>query len=117
MHDVTTLNAQDLKGLSKSAVTELATALLAQLAAKDEDIARRDREIKFKDVKIEETRGSAPDRSVVNVTVPAVVFTSTASPELRLRASAPATVQPCGTVTVTVVGISSRSACLTSSKR
>ena len=53
MHDVTTLNAQDLKGLSKRAVTELATALLAQLAAKDEDIARRDREIKFKDVKIE----------------------------------------------------------------
>ena len=30
MHDVTTLNAQDLKGLSKSAVTELAAALLAQ---------------------------------------------------------------------------------------
>ena len=53
MHDVTTLNAQDLKGLSKSAVTELATALLAQRAAKDEDIARRDREIKFKDTKIE----------------------------------------------------------------
>ena len=53
MHDVTTLNAQDLKGLNKRAVTELATALLAQLAAKDEDIARRDREIKFKDVKIE----------------------------------------------------------------
>ncbi|MES2888534.1 MAG: IS66 family transposase [Pseudomonadota bacterium] len=53
MLDVTALNTQDLKGLSKSAVTELATALLAQLAAKDEHIARRDREIKFKDTKIE----------------------------------------------------------------
>ena len=53
MLDVTTLNAQDLKGLSKSAVTELAVALLAQLAAKDEHIAQRNREIKFKDAKIE----------------------------------------------------------------
>ncbi|WP_137922634.1 IS66 family transposase, partial [Hydrogenophaga sp. 2FB] len=67
MLDVTTLNAQDLKGLSKSAVTELATALLAQLSAqgeqlsaqqsallaKDEHLAQRDREIKFKDAKIE----------------------------------------------------------------
>ncbi len=51
--DVTALTAMDLKGLSKGAVTELATALLAQLAAKDEHIARRDREIKFKDAKIE----------------------------------------------------------------
>jgi transposase len=46
--------------LSKSAVTELAAALLAQLAAqgdaiaaKDARIAQRDREIKFKDAKIE----------------------------------------------------------------
>lgn len=60
MLDVTALKAQDLKGLSPSAVTEIATALLAQLAAqqatitaKDEHIARRDREIKFKDAKIE----------------------------------------------------------------
>lgn len=67
MLDVTTLNAQDLKGLSKSAVTDLAAALLAQLAAqaaqlsaqqtalldKDEHLAQRDREIKFKDAKIE----------------------------------------------------------------
>ena len=59
-YDVTALKAEDLKGLSKGAVTELATALLAQLsiqhsalAAKDEHIARRDREIKFKDAKIE----------------------------------------------------------------
>ncbi len=67
MLEVNTLKAEDLKGLSKGAVTEIATALLAQLAvnseqlsaqqaaiaAKDEHIARRDREIKFKDAKIE----------------------------------------------------------------
>lgn len=67
MLDVTTLKAKDLKGLSNGVVTELAVALLAQLAAqgeqlsaqqaaiksKDEHIARRDREIKFKDAKIE----------------------------------------------------------------
>ena len=60
MLDVHALKAEDLKGLSKGAVTEIAAALLAQLAtqqaaitAKDEHIARRDREIKFKDAKIE----------------------------------------------------------------
>ena len=67
MFDVSALKAEDLKGLSKGAVTELAAAVLAQLAAqgeqlcaqqaalcaKDEHIARRDREIKFKDAKIE----------------------------------------------------------------
>ena len=60
MLDVTTLKAQDLKGLSREAVTEVAAALLAQLAAqqaeitaRDEHIARRDREIQFKDTKIE----------------------------------------------------------------
>jgi len=60
MLDVNALKARDLKGLSKGAVTELAAALLAQLAAKDEaiaakdaHIARREREIKFKDAKIE----------------------------------------------------------------
>lgn len=60
MLDVNALNAKDLKGLSKGAVTEIAAALLAQLAtqqaaltAKDEHIARRDREIQFKDAKIE----------------------------------------------------------------
>ena len=59
MLDVNTLKAEDLRGLSKGAVTEIAAALLAQLAtqqaalsAKDEHIARRDREIKFKDAKI-----------------------------------------------------------------
>ena len=60
MLDVKALKAKDLKGLSKGAVTELAAALLAQVAAqdaaleaKDAHIARRDREIKFKDAKIE----------------------------------------------------------------
>ena len=67
MLDLNTLKAEDLKGLSKGAVTDLAAALIAQLAAhseqlsaqqaaitaKDEHIARRDREIKFKDAKIE----------------------------------------------------------------
>ena len=60
MLDVNTLKAEDLRGLSKGAVTEIAAALLAQLAtqqaalsAKDEHIARRDREIRFKDAKIE----------------------------------------------------------------
>jgi transposase len=67
MLDVNALQATDLQGLSQGAVTELAATLLAQLAAqnerlctqqaaimaKDEHIARRDREIKFKDAKIE----------------------------------------------------------------
>lgn len=67
MLDVTVLKAADLQGLSKGAVTEIAAALIAQLAAhsavlsaqqaaiaaKDEHIARREREIKFKDAKIE----------------------------------------------------------------
>ena len=67
MLDVTALKAADLQGLSKSAMRDLASALLARLAeqgeqlsardavieAKDEHIARRDREIKFKDAKLE----------------------------------------------------------------
>jgi transposase len=60
MLDVNALKAGDLNGLSQSAVTELAAALLAQLTAQDEairakdaHIARREREIKFKDAKIE----------------------------------------------------------------
>jgi transposase len=60
MLDVNALKAADLQGLSKGAVTEIAAALLAQLtaqqaalSAKDEYIARREREIKFKDAKIE----------------------------------------------------------------
>ena len=60
MLDVNALTAKDLKGLSKSAMSELATKLLAQLTAhqaaieaKDAYISRRDREIKFKDAKIE----------------------------------------------------------------
>ena len=57
MLDVTALKTEDLKALSKGAVTELAAQLIAQLSAqqaaltaKDEHIARRDREIKFKDL-------------------------------------------------------------------
>jgi transposase len=60
MLDVKALNAEDLKGLSPSAMAELAAAMLAQLAAKDKQlvqaarqIAERDRAIKFKDAKIE----------------------------------------------------------------
>jgi len=59
MLDVNTL-PKDLKGLSEGVVTELAAKLLAQLvtqqaalATKDEHIARRDREIKLNDTKIE----------------------------------------------------------------
>lgn len=53
MLDVNTLKAQDLKGLSKGAVTQLATAMLARLSEQAEHIARHEREIKFKDAKIE----------------------------------------------------------------
>ena len=81
MLDLTTLKAEDLKGLSRSAMVDLAAALLAQLAtkdeqveaqnaqlkakdaqlgaldaqlgAKDEEIARRDRELRFKEAKLE----------------------------------------------------------------
>ncbi len=58
--DVTALQAADLQGLSQGVIAELATQMLAritlmgaQLEARDEHIARRDREIKFKDTKIE----------------------------------------------------------------
>jgi transposase len=60
MLDVNTLKAEDLKGLSHSAMAELAATMLAQLAAKNEQldeaarqIAERDKAIKFKDAKIE----------------------------------------------------------------
>jgi transposase len=60
MLDVNTLKAEDLKGLSQSAMAELVAAMLAQLAAKNEQldeaarkIAERDKAIKFKDAKIE----------------------------------------------------------------
>jgi len=48
-----TLTADDLKGLSKSAIVELAAQMLAQLQAKDDEIAMRDREIQFKETKLE----------------------------------------------------------------
>jgi transposase len=60
MLDVQALDAGALQGLSHSAATELAAALLAQLAttqaqlhARDQEIARCEREIKFKDAKLE----------------------------------------------------------------
>ncbi len=60
MLDAQALQIEDLQGLSREAVTELAATLLAQLsaqqaalAAKDEHIAQRDREIRFKDARIE----------------------------------------------------------------
>lgn len=53
MLDLNALKAEDLKGLSKSAVTQLAAAMLAQLNEQAEHISQRDREIKFKDAKIE----------------------------------------------------------------
>jgi len=62
-----TLKAEDLKDLGRGTVTELASLLLAQLAAQgaqssaqqttqtaqDDRVARRDREIRFKDAKNE----------------------------------------------------------------
>ena len=52
--------AQDLHGLSPEALTEVATQMLAhiaaqsqQITARDQVIAERDRAIKFKDAKIE----------------------------------------------------------------
>ena len=53
MLDVKTLTARDLEGLSASAIAELAATMLTQLAAKDEQIAAHEREIKFKDAKLE----------------------------------------------------------------
>jgi hypothetical protein len=53
MLDMNTLTANDLKGLSKNAVVELAAQMLAQLQANSDEIARRDDEIKVKDAKLE----------------------------------------------------------------
>ena len=60
MLNVNALKAEDLKGLSKSAMAELAGQILArmtlmstQLAARDKQAATHAREIKFKDAKLE----------------------------------------------------------------
>jgi transposase len=53
MLDVNALKAEDLQGLSKSAVVEFAVQLLQQRDAKDEELARRAREIKLKEARIE----------------------------------------------------------------
>ena len=60
MLDVNTLKAADFKGLSKSAIAELAaqmlvqmTSMSTQLQARDKQAAAHIREIKFKDAKLE----------------------------------------------------------------
>ncbi len=60
MLDIQALKTQDFKGLSDSAMAELAAVMRAQLVVQDEQIQRtsrqladRDRAIKFKDAKIE----------------------------------------------------------------
>ena len=49
MLDVKTLKAEDLKGLSSSVVVELAVAMLAQLAAKDEQLVAQEQQLSAKD--------------------------------------------------------------------
>ncbi|WP_339528766.1 hypothetical protein [Pseudomonas mucidolens] len=53
MVDLTTLKAEDLQGLSPSAVTELATRLLAELKVRAEQGQRDAQAIRFKDAKLE----------------------------------------------------------------
>lgn len=60
MLDVNTLKAQDLQGLSQSAMAELASQMLAQMTALNAQLQARDRqaaayiqEMKFKDAKLE----------------------------------------------------------------
>ena len=60
MVDLNALRAEDLKALGPDAITEVATRMLAQLAAQAQQIeqqqalvARRDAEIKYKDAKLE----------------------------------------------------------------
>jgi hypothetical protein len=60
MVDLRTLRPDDLRALSPEAMAEVATRMLAQLAAQDRQIGeqqalvqRRDAEIKFKDAKLE----------------------------------------------------------------
>ena len=53
MVDFSTLKAEDLQGLSPSAVAELAGRMLAELRLKDEQLERDARTIRFKDAKLE----------------------------------------------------------------
>ena len=60
MLDLQTLKAEDLKGLSKNAMADLAgqmlahlTAMSAQLQARDKQAAEHIQEMKFKDAKLE----------------------------------------------------------------
>jgi len=53
MVDLATLEAKDLRDLSPSAMTELATRMLAELKVRDEQAQRDAKAIRFKDAKIE----------------------------------------------------------------
>jgi transposase len=53
MLDLQALKAQDLQGLSPEAMARAAEQMLAQLLAQSEQIARQDREIRFKDARLE----------------------------------------------------------------
>ena len=53
MVDLSTLHAEDLRGLSASAVTELATRMLAQIKQLGEQAERDARTIRFKDARLE----------------------------------------------------------------
>ena len=53
MVDFSTLKAEDLQGLSPSAVAKLAGRMLAELRLKDEQLERDARTIRFKDAKLE----------------------------------------------------------------
>ena len=53
MVDLTALKAEDLQGLSRGAVTELATRMLAELRVRAEQGERDAQAIRFKDAKIE----------------------------------------------------------------
>ncbi|MDZ7813588.1 MAG: hypothetical protein U5L74_10890 [Ideonella sp.] len=56
MLNVDTLNTQDLKGLSKAAVTELANALIARLAEQGDQLLAQHAAIQSKDAHIARTR-------------------------------------------------------------
>src|SRR5260221_623413 len=53
MVDLSSLKAEDIQGLSASAVTELATRMLAELKLRSEQADRDAKIIRFKDAKLE----------------------------------------------------------------
>ena len=68
MLDVKTFKAEDLKGLSRGAVAELAATMLAQLAAKDEELVAKGEELAAKDEELvaKEQQLSAKDRQLAD---------------------------------------------------